>query len=299
MNDQNKTTDNPELSPSPTNRSGEIFQPATNETTPVTDNMVNISTTSTQSLTDTSPTKNNTDNLVTPSNPPINNNIVEPQSSIENNALMADSFTPVIISSKNSIWSSFISALKHRKPSLLIPMGILLILVLGGISYGIYIHSHPVTKASQQATATLATAPTSYQSVIQEFVTALQNGNKNTADTLQSSTFSQANLQQYGSTSFYSACVSIGTDCTGAFVQSYLANAMKASNVYISESGTKGDEIDYTVTVTPSGSSGNSNTLTIGVVPNGKSWLIDYVNESGSIATSNANTCENASTSST
>lgn len=184
------------------------------------------------------------------------------------------------------------------KNIMLLGIVVAVIIIAGGSAYAFLGHKKQSTSvvstkvqsstsssAAGSSSKTSASSLTGYEAVIQEFITAIQNNDKKTADSLQSPAFSQSNQTQAGTTSFYSACQSAGVFCTGAFAKSYLATATKTTKTYTAVNGVKGEEDNYTVTTasnTGSSTSNSTNTVTIAVVPSGNTWLVDYVNEGGS-----------------
>lgn len=128
---------------------------------------------------------------------------------------------------------------------------------------------------------------TSYQTVIHQFVQAIEDNNKTKADSLESTAF-KAEVKKYASTtSFYSACQQEGALCTASFMSSFLSSATKTYTSYTASNGTKGKELVYTKKQTLSGtqaggtgcSSTSTTTLSIAVIPSGHSWLVDNIND--------------------
>jgi hypothetical protein len=129
---------------------------------------------------------------------------------------------------------------------------------------------------------------TSYQTVIQQFVTAIQKKDKATADSLESpamKTFGQKNV---GTASFYDACQQASQLCTPLFTTAFLDKATKSYKDYTASNGAKGKEIVYTLKQSLSGSqaggqgcsSASTNTLTVAAVPKGNTWQIDNADPS-------------------
>jgi hypothetical protein len=152
---------------------------------------------------------------------------------------------------------------KKSKLGLMLVLGLIIIICAGG-AYAFYAY---VNK-------------TSYQTVIQEFVTSMENKDKASADSLESPSMKTTAQKYYGTSSFYTACQKAGDFCTPLFTSSYINKATKTYKDYTASDGAKGKEVVYSLKQTVSGSQGcsggsSTNTLTIAAVPNGSSWLID------------------------
>lgn len=164
---------------------------------------------------------------------------------------------------------------------------VVLLIVIGGGAYAFFGRnqkpaSQPNVANSAQSTAS---SPTGYESTIQKFITAVENKDKATADSLESPA-AKATFKQYaGTESFYDSCQQSGVLCTGIFKPSYLSKATQTPKDYKASNGTKGKEIVYAVKQSLSGaaaggqgcSSQGETDLTIAVVPSGRSWLVDNV----------------------
>jgi hypothetical protein len=161
---------------------------------------------------------------------------------------------------------------KRKKISLplVLTVIVLLLLIVGGSTFALLSHT------------------TNYQSVIQQFVTAIENKNKTTADTLESPAFKTTAEKYYKTDSFYSVCKQTGDLCTPLFTPQFLNKATKTYKDYTATNGTKGKEVIYSLKQAASGtqaggkgcSYNTKSTLTIAVVPHGNSWLVDSANPS-------------------
>ncbi len=126
---------------------------------------------------------------------------------------------------------------------------------------------------------------TSYQSVINEFITALQKKDKKTADSLESPAMRGLGQKYVGDPSFYDTCHQSELLCSNFFEASFLKKATITRKAYKASNGIQGHEVIYTVKQTLSGSqaggkgcsSSSTTTLAFDVVPSGSTWLLDNV----------------------
>ena len=137
---------------------------------------------------------------------------------------------------------------------------------------------------------------TSYQDVIKQFVTAIQNKDKATVDSLESPAAKVLLQKNTGNASFYDTCQKEGILCTADFSMSVLAKGTQTVKGYTAADGTKGKAVTYTIKQSLNGaqaggqgcSSNGTTTLTFDVVPKGSSWLIDNLDEGNNFS---ANLC--------
>jgi hypothetical protein len=142
----------------------------------------------------------------------------------------------------------------------------------------------------------------SYQTVMQQFITAIRDKHQATANSLESPAFKSQIQKYYKTRSFYSVCqqYQYGTFCTSLFTTNFIDTATKTYKDYKASNGTEGKEIIYTLKQSLSGaraggqgcSSTSTTTLTIAAVPKGNSWLIDNVSPSFN---NSPNGCSNSS----
>jgi hypothetical protein len=159
-----------------------------------------------------------------------------------------------------------LSAMPKQKSKLSIAMLclLLLIVVIAGSSYVIF---------GQK---------TSYKTVAQKFVTAVQDKDKKTANSLESPAMQAEGKKYFRDSSFYDDCQQEGDLCTPFFTNFYLSKATKTYEGYTASNGVKGEQVVYKLKQTLSGgsagcTSSSTNTLTISLIPKGSSWLIDDV----------------------
>jgi hypothetical protein len=165
-----------------------------------------------------------------------------------------------------------------QKLKLLIPVIVMLIVLISSGAYALFGHQ------------------TSYQTVIQDFIVAVQKKDKANADNLESPALQAYGKKNVGSSSFYDTCQQAGQLCTPLFSSSFLSKATKTYKNYTASNGTKGKEIIYTEKQSLSGaqaggagcSSNSTSTLAIAAVPKGSSWLIDHIDPNISFS---ANLC--------
>lgn len=158
---------------------------------------------------------------------------------------------------------------KSKKPLFAIGLLVVLVIIIGGVTYA------------------MLGQKTSYQSVVQKFITAVQNKDKTTADSLESPAMKSVGQKTVGSSSFYAVCQQAGQLCMPLFSNSFLDKSTKSYKSYTAKNGAKGREVVYSLkqSASPSQAGGQScgngssvSSLTIDVVPNGSSWLVDNVN---------------------
>jgi hypothetical protein len=145
---------------------------------------------------------------------------------------------------------------------------------------------------------------TSYQSVIQQYVTDVADKNKSAAVALESPALDADLKKKVDITNFYSFCQQTGQLCTPFFKASFLDKATKSYKAYKGLNGVEGHELVYTLKQSLGGAqaggqgctSSSTNTLTIGVVPKGNSWLVDWVEPA---INASANLCSSSGTQST
>jgi hypothetical protein len=131
---------------------------------------------------------------------------------------------------------------------------------------------------------------TSYQSVAQQFIIAMQQKNKKLADSLESPSAKVYLLKNEGNSSFYSSCTSSGNYCSKFFTKVNLAHATMTVQNYTLAGNQQGKQLTYTekqasISQTSKGCQGSSSyILVIDELPQGSSWQINNVsiNLSGS-----------------
>lgn len=216
---------------------------------------------------------------------PVNQTVSE-KSPAHNNVPADDATAQAVVHSVD-----LRSGKKHHSLAIVMIVFLLAIFMAGVLYLSIYGNSIGRSKiapsslsltnsSTAQATSTKQQPAIGYETVVQEFLTALQTNDKATADSLQSPALNQYVKQISGGkqTSFDSYCQQIGSFCTLSFSKSFLAKGTKKSLPYTSASGIKGEEDIYTVITTASGANYSSNsvfTLTVAAIPHGNSWLID------------------------
>ena len=152
---------------------------------------------------------------------------------------------------------------KTTKPQrVLILMIVILLVIVGGV-YAFYNLGHK----------------TSYQTVVQEFITAMQTNDKAKADALTSPQAKTLYQQHEGTNSIYTFCQKTGTLCTYYFSSKFLGATTTTTKDYTFPGNIKGKEVIYTSKDNlPIGNTGctsqSTSTLTIGVIPSGSTWLI-------------------------
>jgi hypothetical protein len=119
-----------------------------------------------------------------------------------------------------------------RKPAKVLLIIIVLLIVIAILAGSVY---------------SLFLRKTSYQAVIQQFVTAIQDKNQAAADALESPASKAAGQKIAGTQSFYTDCQQVGQSCTQLFSASYLTKATKTYTDYTAKNGTKGKQITYTI----------------------------------------------------
>lgn len=136
------------------------------------------------------------------------------------------------------------------------------------------------TNANQPATSSLT-----YEDIINQFIKAIQNQDKKTADSLESPVLQASVKKDSGTTSFYAACYQAGVTCTGLYSSSYLSSGTKTNKPYTSANVTPGQEIIYTIKQSSDNGQGGSSTSTTSVrlaaVQKNNLWLVDFVDASG------------------
>lgn len=143
---------------------------------------------------------------------------------------------------------------------------VLLLIVIAGSSYAIFGRK------------------TTYQTAVQEFITAMQNNDKAKVYAFESPAFKAESQKYDGTTNFYTACQEEGLLCTASFKQSYLSKATKTYENYTATDGTNGKAVVYTIKESinyggPGCSSNSVDTLSIDVIPKANSWLVDNLGD--------------------
>lgn len=212
---------------------------------------------------------------------------------------------PVPVEDHNQVASAVQSA-SPRKKWVVITLVLIIISVAGTVAALKLGRSNKTTNSSnptgtstpsassqntQTKTTSSATA-TGYEDIVNQFITAIQNKDKKTADSLESLAFQASTKKDSDTTSFYDACQQAGEFCTASFSSQYLAKATKVTQDYTAANGTKGKKIIYTINQSSGngqGVSSNSTTeITLAAIPSGSSWLIDFFDETGSTGASGA-----------
>lgn len=143
---------------------------------------------------------------------------------------------------------------KRPKPLFLALGLLLLIVILGGVAYAV------VSRAS------------GYKSVMQKFVTDVQNNDQAAADALQSPQMNSTDKKFYGNASFDQDCHKLGDFCTPLFKESFLNKATKRYSVNASK-GFKYEELTYTLN-SDNNKCKSTSTLTIDATDSSGKWLI-------------------------
>jgi len=121
---------------------------------------------------------------------------------------------------------------------------------------------------------------TSYQTIVDKFIVAVQNGDRATVDALESPASKKFYQKTTGDSGFYASCQDAGELCTSSFSKSYLAKAKKTLKAYTAENGSHGKQIVYTVTQksnSPECQGTSTGVISIAVVPKGRTWQVDNV----------------------
>jgi len=122
-----------------------------------------------------------------------------------------------------------------------------------------------------------------YQSVADDFITAVQKKDKISADALQTANAAAYAKEVAGTSSFYEICHKAGTLCEPLFTSDFISKAKKTTKTYTAKDGTKGIEVVYALTQTLQGdaaggegcSSVSHSSLKIDIVPRGNTWAVD------------------------
>jgi hypothetical protein len=150
--------------------------------------------------------------------------------------------------------------------AVIIIVAVAVLLIAGGASYALFFHK------------------VSYNTVAEEFVTAIEKGDKAKADSLISAD-GKAQLKKYtGSSSYYDTCKKAGaTECTYYYSAAFLNKAARSTKNEGKKNGVQKWQVTYTLkqlsnTKEGSGctSSGSSTqTLTIELAAKGNTWVVD------------------------
>ncbi len=142
------------------------------------------------------------------------------------------------------------------------------------------------TAPASSPSSSTSSSPVSYDTIINQFISDIQSGNKSSADSLEDSGLQQSIKNSSGTTSFYDACKTVGSDCENAFSAAYLASAAGVTTqTYTSSWGAGSGEMRvYTINSSSCNAQycgGVTDNVYIGVVPSGNSWLVDHLAKSG------------------
>lgn len=152
---------------------------------------------------------------------------------------------------------------KKTKLPLLIGLIIIFLIAIGGATYALLQVGHKTT----------------YQTVVQEFITAMQDHDKSKADALMSPAAKTQYQKHEGTSSIYTFCQKTGVLCTYYFTPKFLGQTTTTTKNYTFSGGVQGKEVTYAEKQTlPIGNTGcssvSTSSLAIGVVPSGNTWLI-------------------------
>ena len=128
---------------------------------------------------------------------------------------------------------------------------------------------------------------TSYQTAIQQFITAMHDNKKAATDAMVSPAFKAELKKDAGTSSVYDSCHQNSALCLNFFSPSFLNKAILTHKTFQSK-GVQVEEETYTLKQKLTGeqaggqgcTSSSTTTLSISAIPNGKSWLISDVEPS-------------------
>jgi hypothetical protein len=155
---------------------------------------------------------------------------------------------------------------KRRNFKLFAAIGIVvaILIIASGASYALFFHK------------------VSYRTVADDFVTAMEKGDKAKADSLVS-VAGKAQLKKYaGSTSYYDYCKKTGATCTYYFSSKFLGKAAVTTKNEPTKNGVQKRQVIYTLKQSSSTKStgctsngSSTQTLTIELEAKGKTWVVD------------------------